>query len=395
MSKQNTFTLCLLLFSLLASRYSLAQLPYEHLELNKHLQIQMGSLNKNDLLSAANELIGEMKNGQINTDKIHPTYGDLTQSIWSTFKDYHLPDPNNIEERYVMQLMQVYPLNMNQYMLSMAIVGESPTTQAGIRTLFDCVAEKIDGRFVFSLPLKFKTKTWQSKQVGNITYHFRDKINLGRADQFDKKNTEIAKKFNLKSENIQFFMTDNYQDFLNVIGINYSFDENGKYRDGYGVDGGCIFSIMHNEDFSHDIFHYYSGKVNERSMRNWITEEGVAYSWGNAYYTDDAGEMINQDRLVKALKQYIKVYPETDLLNLFEQNAKPFHALAKEASLRSLLSSLICDEVEHEHGMSGLLKLINCGRKDGLKQYFSATDDLVDLNRGNFNEKILMLIQAY
>ena len=56
--------------------------------------------------------------------------------------------------------------------------------------------------------------------------------------------------------------------------------------------------------FSHDIFHYYSGKVNKNENRNWITEEGIAYSWGNAYYTNSNGEMIEQQILIDELKKF-------------------------------------------------------------------------------------------
>ena len=96
---------------------------------------------------------------------------------------------------------------------------------------------------------------------------------------------------------------------IHLLGFGYSLYSNGKYRDGYGVDTKTIFAVMNNEDFSHDMFHYYSGQINKRENRNWITEEGIAYAWGNAYYTDKNGEMISNKRLITELKDYLAKNP--------------------------------------------------------------------------------------
>ena len=77
-------------------------------------------------------------------------------------------------------------------------------------------------------------------------------------------------KIGVQSEDFDFYMCENYQEILRLLGVEYSVYENSKYRTGYGVDSNTIFSIMNHEDFSHDIFHYYSGKINKREDRNWI-----------------------------------------------------------------------------------------------------------------------------
>ena len=128
-------------------------------------------------------------------------------------------------------------------------------------------------------------------------------------------------------------MCENYQEANRLLGVEFSVYENSKYRTGYGVVANTIFSIMNNEDFSHDVFHYYSGKINERKNRNWITEEGIAYLWGNAYYTDPNGEMITHQQLVEELKKYLQENPNETLYNLFENNPTIFTHLAPEVSV--------------------------------------------------------------
>ena len=107
---------------------------------------------------------------------------------------------------------------------------------------------------------------------------------------------------------LNFYLCDNYQEILQLLGFDYDLSANGTTRDGYGVISQSIFSVMHHEDFSHDIFHYYSGKVNERSNRNWITEEGIAYSWGNVYYTDKNGIIKFSKTKFKSSEDWILEY---------------------------------------------------------------------------------------
>jgi hypothetical protein len=80
-------------------------------------------------------------------------------------------------------------------------------------------------------------------------------------------------------------------------------------------------------------------------------------------------------------------HPEITPLQLFEQNTAIFGPGAK---VRSIISSLICDEVQREKGLDGIKQLIDCGKGDN--NYFRVTNNLIGLNRSNFNEKVSALI---
>lgn len=197
----------------------------------------------------------------------------------------------------------------------------------------------------------------------------------------------------MQVEKLDFYMCDNFQEISELLGFAYSLSSNGKYRDGYGVDSKTIFSVMNNEDFSHDILHYYSGQINERKNRNWITEEGIAYAWGNAYYTDKEGEMITQQRLISELKNYLVQNPDVNLFELFSSNTKIFNDIAPEISVRPTISVIIANEIERKKGKEGVLALINAGSQDQLESYLKATNDLIGIRKGNFNSKVAELIE--
>jgi hypothetical protein len=254
------------------------------------------------------------------------------------------------------------------------------------------MAYRVKERFQFSTPLKKKTKHWKSRVVGNVTYHFRDSIDIKYAEKFNTKNTFIANKFSLEPETLDFYMSDNYQDILRLRGVLYHVNENGNYRDGYGVVGNTIFSVMNHEDFSHDMVHYYSGKISRREDRNWTAEEGLAYLWGNAYYTDSQGNMITQQKLVKAFKQYLNNNPNSDVLQLFKSDKSIFQDLAPEVSTRSAIAGVIIKRVEEIHGMDGIMKLIIAGRTPSVENFLNVIQELLNITPNNFNREVLELI---
>jgi hypothetical protein len=278
-------------------------------------------------------------------------------------------------------VLKLYPLQDSVYYCSLAFL-----TNCQIKEILTILITFNAGRTAFAIPLNYFTRTWKLKKVGLTTYHYADHINLNRATLFDRKNQLIAKKLGLNPERFDFYLCDNYQDILELLGFSYDSASAGNIDDGYGVDEGTIFSIRHNEDFSHDLFHYYSGKF-RHNKRNSAADEGVAYSWGNPYYTDKPGEMITRGQLVAQLKDYLEHHPETSLLTLFEKNPMIFPSKAK---VRSLLSSLICDEIERRAGANGIKELLDCGPGD--ENYFRVTGKLTGITTQNFNQEMRELL---
>jgi hypothetical protein len=282
------------------------------------------------------------------------------------------------------KLLKLYPLQDSIYYCSLAFL-----TDCHVREILTILITFNAGRTVFAIPLGYFTRTWKTKRVGLTTYHYADHINLGAATLFDRKNRLMAKKLGLSPERFDFYLCDNHQDILELLGFSYDSASAGNIDDGYGVDEGTIFSIRHNEDFSHDLFHYYSGKF-RHNKRNSAADEGVAYSWGNPYYTDKQGAMITRRQLVAQLKDYLEHHPETSLLTLFEKNPMIFPSKAK---VRSLLSSLICDDIERRAGANGIKELLDCGPGD--ENYFRVTGKLTGITTENFNQKMRELLNKF
>lgn len=340
------------------------------------------------IMNSLDSLFGQVVTGDLDMTYLSENQAELTSSILESFQTYEIKKDSTDLSVLSKQLINIYPISKTQYFLSIAYLTSNDHHDPTLIAILNLVAEVGTFNARFSIPLDYLTRYWKSQKVGNITYHFRDTIQLNRAIAFDKKNDEIAQRFGLEPESFDFYMCDNYQEFLKLCGLEYEKDSNGKYRDGYGIDASKIFSIMNNEDFSHDIFHYYSGKVNQRINRNWITEEGIAYWWGNAYYTDSQGEMIEIDKLVNELKTYLSNHNTADLYQMFEENIPIFDHVAAEISTRSVISAIIARQVYKDKGMEGLSLLINCGGRQRLQSYLMAISDLIGINKTNFHNKV-------
>jgi hypothetical protein len=373
----------------LSLTHSIAQ---DHFVKPNYINANLSEEKQEYLTLSLDSLFKQMKENRLDSQFISSNKASLTFSILSQVQSYEVNKDSLHKTKKDKQLINFYPIENDAFHLDFSFLNPSEKGYV-VFYFLSLIANDEGEKFTFESPLDYRTRHWKSQKIGNITYHFRDTIQLDRARKFDQKNTAIANKFGLAPEPLDFYMIDHYQEYLNLIGLNYQVYNNGKYRTGYGVDTNTIFSIMNNEDFSHDIFHYYSGKIHERENRNWITEEGVAYLWGNAYYTDKNGEMIEMDQMVSTLKNHLKENPDTSLLRLFEDNPKIFNSLASEISVRSVLSAIIAKEVELQKGTEGIMELVNAGAgKELVKKYLAVTDKLIGINKENFNAKVGALL---
>ncbi len=370
-------------------------LAQETVVIPRFLQNPMDNTTKQNFNQSLESFFFQMTKGTIDESMLTSKRAELTQSQLQELVNYETNKDSVTLKLKDKQLINIYPISDIEYFLSISYTYTHPDSDPIQLYLINLIATKEGDKFTFSIPLEYLTRYWKTHTIDNITYYFRDKLNLERANQFSKKNTEMAKKMGLEPEKLDFFMTDNFQEISELLGFRYSFFSNGKYRDGYGVDSKTIFAIMNHEDFSHDMFHYYSSKINKRENRNWITEEGIAYLWGNAYYTDPNGEMISQDRLVTKLDNYLSKNPNTSLYTLFSEDIKIFNNIAPEISVRSTISGIIAQAVETKKGKEGITKLINAGRENKIESYLIATNKLIGINKENFNIEVKKLIEKY
>jgi hypothetical protein len=104
-------------------------------------------------------------------------------------------------------LLNFYPIGPNQCWMTLSF-NDGPR----LTKIVSCIVQKEKDHYTFSPPLAYLTRHWQTAQVGNITYHYPDNIDITPARAFEKNNELIAKKLGLTAEKFDFYLTDNYQE---------------------------------------------------------------------------------------------------------------------------------------------------------------------------------------
>lgn len=357
---------------------------YSHAQVIRPIPLRISLPDSARLYAGLDTLLTQIKLGNVGAELLYQTDSAFSRDIFLSLKGMG----DSLPGFDMPQLINCYEVQPGNYVLTLAYMQ----SRSGIKALIEIMAHVAAERITFSTPLQYYTRNWQTKKVGNVLYHYPDHINLKTATSFDQKNTTFARKLQLPVESLDFYLCDQYQEILHLIGYAYDQSSNGRTRDGYGVVAGKIFSVMHSEDFSHDLVHDYVWMF-RTNTRNGPAEEGLAYTWGNAYYTDANGIVIEQHTLVMALKAYLVAHPGADLLELFNTNPKIFNDIAKEVSVKTTIASVICDEIERTKGIAGIKTLVNCGRGDD--HYFAMIYTLAGIDKTNFNTRVATLLQLY
>ncbi|WP_291725829.1 hypothetical protein [Bernardetia sp.] len=357
----------------------------------KHINIE--GREKKKVIQQLDSLLHQIIIQKLDTNLISKNKRDFTISVIDKLMRYEQKKDSVAKLILDKQLINIYPIDSQQYSISVAYLYKKDE-QIILPYIFTLIADCTKENITFSVPLNYLTRYWQKTKIGNITYFHQGKLDIEQAIIFDKKNTQIATLMGLKAEKMDFYMCDSYKEIMQLIGFDYSYSANGIATGGYGVIANTIF--MNHEDFSHDVFHYYSGLVNKREDRNWIAEEGVAYTLGNAYYTDEEGKMVTQKRLIKELENYLIQNQDSTLWQLFKEDYPIFDSIANDLSVRSVISSIIVDEVLLKKGKIGVLELVNSGGgKKKFDNYMKTIDELIGINENNFNERIKKLMKDY
>lgn len=356
-----------------------------------YLNFKVDSVLKERIYSNLNALFGSI-NEDIKNCKLVKNE-DYSQNIefFECLKGLEASKKYNVTDFYKKQLINAYEILPQQYLLNIAYVGYADGCPI-INNICTIIASDENDTIKFSSPLEYRTKDWKSKQVGNILYRYKNEFNIEAAEKFEATSGTIAGNLGLKPLDLIFYKCDNFQEAFRIIGFEYDLSYNGKNKESW-ILGNTIFQGFNNEQFSHDIFHVYTSKMIDTKNRNWTAEEGIAYSWGDAYYPKKNGEIITRNELAQILKDTVNKNPDIDLLKLFETRSNIYYRLSQNVKVKSVMSSLICDEVQKQKGNNGVIELIKCGKGDA--NFFIAIDELIGINRENFNKKVKELIDRY
>src|SRR5262249_48946038 len=75
---------------------------------------------------------------------------------------------------YKCHLTNFVKLEGNNYLIQFSYIGIDDRGAPLLRASFRLLARLVDGKFYFYSPLKNNTKSWKSKRVMNVIFHYKD-----------------------------------------------------------------------------------------------------------------------------------------------------------------------------------------------------------------------------
>jgi hypothetical protein len=355
------------------------------IKMSENLRTVISKSLKEKIIISLNNFLESIEKGNIDESLIDKDNFEFNNSFFSYFKE--IENKDTVKNYFQGEIINMYPVLPSQYLITIAYVHNNETGR-----IFTIIAKENDENIVFASPIKYNTRHWKTTTIETIKFYYPDTINISQAKAFNHKNIIMASKLKLPVRNWDMYMCSNYQEALQLQGCLYDFKSYGIVNSGDITNPKTLFSVMNNEDFSHDVFHSYAENINIGGERNWSAEEGIAYTWGNAYYTDSKGNVPEQQELIPVLQQYMRTHSEIKFLDLFDKspNVLAEYGYGHPISVKSIISGIICDEIEKQKGADGIIELLKCGKGD--ENFFKSTDQLIGINRNNFEDKIYELL---
>jgi len=344
----------------------------------------------NQLITSLDNLLISIDSGKLDTTLVDSENEEFNRTFFSYLKGIERKD--TIQKYFQGQLINLYPVENKQFLLTLAY-----TKGSEIGRIFTFLAKDNNGTIVFASPVQYNTKYWKTTKIGTITYFFPDTIDTKRAEIFNQKNILMAQKLGLPVRNWDVYMCRNYQEAIQIQGCSYEFTRNGIFNSGDIIDPKTLFSVMNDEDFSHDVLHMYASQIRGKERNN-VAECGLAYYWANSgwanvnFQTGVVEKSPNLKDLVLALQKYLQAHKDVKLLDLFDKdpNVLAEYGYPKPTQVNRIISGIICKEIEKQKGVAGIIELLKCGR--GNDNYFKSIENLIGINRQNFDTEVYKLL---
>lgn len=294
-------------------------------------------------------------------------------------------------------LNNVVQLDADNFLIQFSYIGMKENVPV-LAASFEVIAKQKDSKFFFSSPLKRNTIAWQSKKIGNCTFHYKNKLNNKVAGEYVKSVAALDKKLNIINAQIEWYGCSDFSDIIQNIGLDYKLDYNGKNSSTFSAnENNTLLIVSGNADESfnsfdpHDLWHDRLRFAYSRDVINKPVDEGCAYLYGGSWG-------ISWKQILNTFKEKVASNPNTDWLALaiYETPQLNFGE-SKEKHLMAdyVVNALLVEKIEREKGFSAVIEFVCCGKnkKGGNDNYFTVLEKLTGISKSNFNTKIWELIK--
>jgi hypothetical protein len=244
-------------------------------------------------------------------------------------------------------------------------------------------ATQENGTYKLCNILPVKTKMWQRKQVGSITFVFPPchQFNRELAERMDLFVDSIATIWNVKPLPTEFYLADDLSDIMKMRGFDFYVGEG--YNRGIGgvadIANRIVFGAGQNEWYPHEFVHLYVNPLFPNAHMYFL--EGYAALLGGS-----RGHELSWH--IKRMNQYLEEHPDLDLNNLLEFGH--FDAITDP---KYVFGGFLCDMALRKGGLSALKQLMSYGSRD--QDFYMAVEGLFGVKQQGLNKFIRTGLREY
>lgn len=334
------------------------------------------------LTSSLRGFLKARKDGYNPNPYVDPTY--LKESVepflWLQNAETKSPEGRSL---FIPTLLNVMPIGEDRYIIKLAYMAmeRDRKDQPELKLITSLELRRSGERYQFYNTIEHNTKSYNKKQVGNISYIYPNQLDEQKARKMDRFNTAFAKKFNVIPIKIIYYKCNDPEQLFKMLGFDYI--ENMYYSLSGGLAyqwANTLFAGNNSELYEHELVHLYTSKLFEHKTRE--VDEGYATFIGGSGGLD-------LDSLARVAKKYISKNYSQDICSL----ATDFTVRVQGGvPITYILSGLVCRDIENKLGVAGVEKLF---RPEPQEDYFDTLKRVNGIGRAEFPAYIQGLLGGY
>jgi hypothetical protein len=290
-------------------------------------------------------------------------------------------------------LTNVVQIDKSNFIIQFSYIGLNENAPI-LMASFEILAKYVDDKFYFLSPLQRNTLSWQTKKIGNCTFHFKKELNTKVATEYVKDVALFDKKLNAPQDNIVWYGCNDMPELLKNIGVLYKLEYNGRSVSTFNANENkttLLVNGTYNTSFNsfdpHDLWHERSRNALPKNTINKPVDEGCAYLYGGSWG-------ITWPQILKTFKEKVANNPKSDWLSLYDGFYNFGESKEKHLIVSYLINALIVEKIEKEKGFTAVIELLSCGKYEkNNENYFKVLEKLTGINKANFNENVWTLIK--
>ena len=367
----------------------------QHSEIQIHSQIRLpkDSTVKDQLIHSLQSFLNASSEPNEENTWVLESQRIETHILLDEFKDIEKSKSHGQDHFYKPYLNNVIPIEENQYLIQLSYIGIFEN-ESYLRANFELIAHQTEDLFMFSSPLIRNTRNWKTLQVNNNIFHYADSINQNNLQSFEKLAEQFDEKLQSRNKIAEFYCTEDLSALLRLMGVTYRLDYNGIKQSSFSSTlNNHKLIILGNDNASfnnldkHDLWHDRLSLVISRRKVNKPVDEACAYLYGGSWG-------LTWEEIFERFIDNVANNKSTDWMKIKEEPINFGESKATHLMADYVVNALIVQQIEKEHGFSGVWELLNCGPfEKGNTNYYNKLSELTGITKKGYNKAVWKLIE--